>query len=55
MTYDHWKTTEPEPSAPWAECCRCHTRDFDYRMVLVQGRRSLDWYCADCADREDPR
>ena len=50
MTYDDWKTTEPDPGdyEPFGECHWCGYRAQLYRMWLLTGVEG--WFCSDCAE-----
>ena len=50
MTYDNWKTTEPDPGdyEPFGECHWCGYRAQLYRMWLLTGVEG--WFCRDCAE-----
>jgi hypothetical protein len=54
MTYDHWKTTEDEPSEELAQC-DCCARMRPAREVLgCYAAGGLEtWACADCR-QDDP-
>ena len=50
MTYDNWKTTEPDPGdyEPFGECHWCGYRAQLYRMWLLTGVEG--WFCSDCEE-----
>jgi hypothetical protein len=50
VTYDNWKTTEPDPGdyEPFGECHWCGYRAQLYRMWLLTGVEG--WFCSDCAE-----
>jgi hypothetical protein len=51
VTYDNWKTTEPDPGGdyePFGECHWCGYRAQLYRMWLLTGVEG--WFCSDCAE-----
>jgi hypothetical protein len=55
MTYDHWKTTEPDPfeHEPVGDCHWCGHRAVLYRTWLepMETWRSIEtWLCEECLD-----
>lgn len=50
MTYDHWKTTEPEPNEPW-DVCDCCRRPYLMRKLWDYGDKLL---CDECVPNEEP-
>lgn len=46
MSYDHWKTTEPDDDSPWQECVGCGFRGHLETMWRLEG----EWYCLECVN-----
>jgi hypothetical protein len=54
MTYDHWKTTEPDPfeHEPFGECHWCGHAAVLYRTWLCSPIET--WVCGECLEEGRP-